>query len=92
MKKVSQANNNQVAQNKSIKSENECRVLWLLSLLLVVSILPLWSCARSNVNQAPSSQTQQPQTGTSLKLWETVTHDEGGCPNRRAFTVEYQSG
>lgn len=76
MNKVSQAN------NEAKKSDHKRRVLWLLLLLLIVSILPLWSCDRSRENAISSNQTQQPQTETSFKLWQTVTHGEKAAAER----------
>jgi len=77
MKEVSRANNNPVDQAEARKRDNKRRTLWLLPLLLIVPILPLWSCTGSGEKQGPSGQAQQPKVETSVKLWETVPPAEG---------------
>jgi hypothetical protein len=77
MKEGSQANNNQVDYAEARKYDDKRRILWLLPLLLIVPILPLWSCTNSGEKQESSNQTQQPKAETSVKLWETVTPAEG---------------
>ena len=62
--------------NKVWPANNKRWVLWLFPLLLSVPIFPLWSCVRSNENQAASNQAKQPQAEISYKLWETVTHGD----------------
>ncbi len=77
MKEVSRANNNQVDHAEARKCDNNRRIRWLLPLLLIVPILPLWSCTGSGEKQGSASPSPQPTAETSVKLWETATPAEG---------------
>ena len=77
MKKVSQATNNQVNQAKAKRSDNKRWIPWLLPLLLMVLILPLWSCTRSGEQQVSVNQAPQSKAESTVKLWDTVTPAEG---------------
>jgi len=77
MKQVRRANNNQVDHADTRKFENKRQIVWLLPLLLIVSILPLWSCTPSVKKEGSPSPTPQPTAETSVKLWETATPVEG---------------
>jgi hypothetical protein len=80
MKEGSQANNNQVESAEARKCADKRRMLRSLPLLLIVLVLPLWSCTRSGENQGSSNQPPPPpppKPETSVKLWETVTPAEG---------------
>lgn len=92
MKKVSRANTNQVDQAEARKSDNKRPILWLLPLLLIVPILPLWSCTGSVENQESTNQAQQPKAETSLKLWETATPVEGVTATAQDIGLKVRPG